>query len=390
MLKKFQFVVRKLIQLTDLGPAPNFKDLTKILASERTEDQVEIYRAINRAILITLSGEEQPGYEPASAFLAHAAGFPQWRQLGIFFLDLKQKVAEEIERVTGQNPEFASRMEDLSSMLNQDLSQVEDNQIVEMFWSTFHPEATGIWSHEEQRIINLREKRQIRIIGLNPDPIQEPARQVLFTANALLTLPPESLPLDELTLSEDLKKELSSTMAEPQVYWYDHPIQIGVETDKNEVLYGLWGLQEALDYEIKHGNLSADEQLTCLLSVSVTHAGLHRIARRYLSEALGQSQPLPGLKVFAFTEDDTQELINEVLAPAAKHFLGEEQAKEMLRVFGVDGEYGRHYTFLKAIAAFWNALVDPQIKATFKIDLDQVFPRTSQDPPLGRIGLGCW
>jgi len=47
----------------------------------------------------------------------------------------------------------------------------------------------------------------------------------------------------------------------------------------------------------------------------------------------------------------------------------------MLEMFGVDGEYGRHYSFLKAISAFWNILIDPEIKATFKIDLDQVFPQ---------------
>ena len=46
MLKKFQFVVRKLIQLTDLGPAPKFQNLVKILASQRDEDRVEIYRPL--------------------------------------------------------------------------------------------------------------------------------------------------------------------------------------------------------------------------------------------------------------------------------------------------------------------------------------------------------
>jgi hypothetical protein len=64
-----------------------------------------------------------------------------------------------------------------------------------------------------------------------------------------------------------------------------------------------------------------------------------------------------------------------VLAPAAEHYFGIEGAADLLNVFGVDGEYGRHYTFLKAVAAFWNVLIDPQVKATFKIDLDQVFPQ---------------
>jgi hypothetical protein len=46
-----------------------------------------------------------------------------------------------------------------------------------------------------------------------------------------------------------------------------------------------------------------------------------------------------------------------------------------VEIFGVDGEYGRHYSLLKAIALFWNILIDERVKATFKIDLDQVFPQ---------------
>ncbi len=41
----------------------------------------------------------------------------------------------------------------------------------------------------------------------------------------------------------------------------------------------------------------------------------------------------------------------------------------------MDGAYGRHYTFLKAVTALWQVLVDPDVRGTFKIDLDQVFPQ---------------
>ena len=44
------------------------------------------------------------------------------------------------------------------------------------------------------------------------------------------------------------------------------------------------------------------------------------------------------------------------------------------KIIGVDGEYGRHYSFLKAITAFWQVFINPEIKGTFKIDLDQIFP----------------
>jgi hypothetical protein len=53
-------------------------------------------------------------------------------------------------------------------------------------------------------------------------------------------------------------------------------------------------------------------------------------------------------------------------------------------VFGVDGEYGRHYSFLKAFAALWQVLIDQQIRATFKFDLDQAFPQDDLVSQTGR------
>jgi hypothetical protein len=184
-----------------------------------------------------------------------------------------------------------------------------------------------------------------------------------------------------------MKDRVSAINEEPQIYWYDHPIQIGVEPDKNEVLYGLRGLQSALDFECTHGSTPPDTQITCVLSVSVTHDGLHGVARQYLADELQRIEPLAGLNILVFTETDTCQLIDEILAPAAKHYLGDMQAADMLNVFGVDGEYGRHYTFLKAIAAFWNVLINPQIQATIKIDLDQVFP---QEELLKDTGLSAF
>ena len=81
------------------------------------------------------------------------------------------------------------------------------------------------------------------------------------------------------------------------------------------------------------------------------------------------------IDVYVFNEADTRRLVDDILAPAAIRYLGGADSQELLTVFGVDGEYGRHYSFLKAIAAFWQIVMEPEIKATFKIDLDQVFPQ---------------
>jgi hypothetical protein len=99
--------------------------------------------------------------------------------------------------------------------------------------------------------------------------------------------------------------------------------------------------------------------------------------KEYVESELEKSHDLPGLKVYLFTEAETAELIHEILVPAAnKYYSDIKDAASLLReVVGVNGKYGRHYSFLKAVTAFWQVLVDPDKKATFKIDLDQIFPQ---------------
>jgi len=159
-----------------------------------------------------------------------------------------------------------------------------------------------------------------------------------------------------------------------QCYWYDHPIQIGVQPEPTALLYGLRGLDAAFEFERKRGNIPQNDSLTCLLSVSVTHQGLHDIARTYIEEELSRTESIRNIDVYVFTETETRQIMDTVLAPAAEHYLGAKNAANLLEVMGVDGEYGRHYSFLKAMAAFWKVFIQPEIKGTFKIDLDQVFP----------------
>jgi hypothetical protein len=172
---------------------------------------------------------------------------------------------------------------------------------------------------------------------------------------------------------------------EPQIYWFDHPIQIGVGPEQNEVLYGLRGLEETLAFEKNRGSAPQDAEITCLLSVSVTHRSLQKNAKAYLVEELSKTKPLEGIRLYVFTEADAQRIREDILMPAVHHYgLAKGQDFE---VFGVDGEYGRHYTFLKAMAAFWHVLLDPAIRGTFKIDLDQVFP---QELLVGQAGASAF
>ncbi len=374
MYSDFKFVLRNLFYITGLE-----RSFTRFNADPHYHtsigDQGQTYRALNLAFLLSLAGEDEHGPKEAMAFLRRMANLPGWEEVALFYLKGIDLIQAEIDSIGEQDTQVARRLTSLVTRIEGQENEAQPFITAEGFWSFFHPEATGIWSQQELQVNALRDRRRVTITELNPHPLHDPARQILFTANVLLTLPPDRGSLETFSLDESDRRALALVFDQPQAYWYDHPIQIGVEPANNEVVYGLRGLQSALEFERTRGNMSSAHRLTCLLSVSVTHAGLHDFARQYLARELARAGSTPDLDVYAFTETDAENIINQVLAPAAQHYLGQADAADLLKVFGVDGEYGRHYTFLKAIAAFWQVLVDPQIEATFKIDLDQVFPQ---------------
>lgn len=300
------------------------------------------------AFLLALGGEER-----AAAYLKETAGTTGAAQ---FFLDGLQRIGREIETAV-EEPGFAAKLEALA----------ENPTCGNAIWSVFFPEGSGLPASRNQRVQALREKRRVRITEPNPAPLTDPGSELLFTSNVLLTIPAEGTDVDTLDYSDGLKSHIRAAIGEEQLYWFDHPIQIGVAAEANEILYGLRGLDEAVEFERNRGNM-ADGKVVCALSVSVTHKGLRGLAKDYVETEIRNAGGFRNLEVYVFTEADTDQLIDEVFVPAGGN------ASE-LDVFGVDGEYGRHYSFLKAISALWNAAIDPYIKATFKIDLDQVFPQ---------------
>ncbi|MFC1864012.1 hypothetical protein ACFL1Z_08700, partial [Thermodesulfobacteriota bacterium] len=279
--------------------------------------------------------------------------------------------------VSRHDSNFSNRMKDLSACLSQTKGTDSSESILENVWSVFFPEANGVNSDRQASIDSLRLKRSVSINELNRTPITDPAQEILFTSNILLTIPSKSNENRQLFLGDNIKEKLIPVLDEKQLYWYDHPIQMGVEPDKNEVLYGLRGLDEAVSFEKERGNMPVDGRVLCALSVSVTHHGLHRIAKDYLEGQLRESGGLKNIDIYVFSEEETERLVNDVIIPASSRYfdLVDTDLKESMAMFGVDGEYGRHYSFLKAIAAFWNILIMPGLKATFKIDLDQIFPQ---------------
>lgn len=230
--------------------------------------------------------------------------------------------------------------DDTLTQLDQELLSHESPQSLErmaaLLWKVFFPEALGVGKDVQTEVDALREKRKVTISHLNSKPIDNPAVEILFTSNALLTIPKSPELIDSLALTEDLKKELKEIVREPQSYWYDHPIPIGVPAQENEILYGLKGLNDTVAFEKEIGTLPNNARLNCALSVSVTHKGLQNLAKNYIEQTLAQSSPLDHIDVCIYTEADTEKIIDQILVPAAEHFLKIRNAKDKFQVLGIE------------------------------------------------------
>ena len=222
--------------------------------------------------------------------------------------------------------------------------------------------------------MSIERSGQVTSSKINPSPVDAPSEQILFSSNVLLTVPPEE-DMESLSVEPGIMDVLRSAMAQDQMYWYDHPIPVGIETEKNEAVYGLMALDQAVRFEINRGNAPSDAAVPVILSISTTHNGLETLAHDYLASELEKAGGIDHLRIYAAGEKDVRSLLDNILLPAVDHFLPGRDALLLAEVLGVDGEYGRHYSFLKAAAALWQVLIDSEIKATFKLDLDQVFPQ---------------
>jgi hypothetical protein len=224
----------------------------------------------------------------------------------------------------------------------------------ERFWDVFAPHLAGLLVSWDKQIVHVREHRLVTI-----EPIEHSRSDghILFTSNVLLT-------------SQDAGDE--------HRWHFDHPMTIGADVASNEIVHGLKGLNTAIAFEKDRGTLDKSTVVDCVLSVSVTHESLIPLARDEVRRSVAVAGDLENLAVFAFTEADAERIVTEVLAPTIGC------RPTLLTVFGVNGNYGRHYSFGKAIAALWQAVVDPDIDRTFKFDLDQVFPQERLVAEIGR------
>jgi hypothetical protein len=374
MNEKFEAIIRALINKNgEQGPLTGIDIVDQFSPGETTPESA--IRNLNSAFLISLCGQSHPFYSHAEDFIKSQEKQPTVKNAIEFYRYGLAIVRDEIESRYAGDADFRKDLNKLYAWIGKPRNLLNRLETIYMVWRVFFPEGVSLFDDRAKNIEALRKKRSIRIHGLNPDPVHEPAREILFTSNVLLTLPLSATPIDDLALPEKLKQRLKRIKGERQLYWYDHPIPVGVDPDKNEVVSGLRGLDEAIAFEKERGTVEKDTKVHCVLSVSVTHEGLQDVAKACLEEMFKDVNGLHNLRIYALTESDTCRLVNEIFVPAAGHFFGLEGDTLLNEIIGVDGEYGRHYSFLKAIAALWQVFLDPRIKATFKIDLDQVFPQ---------------
>ena len=348
-----------------------------------------IARKINASFLVILADKDKQSVVKARSIFKQYKNDAKWKtliQLYEFGLD---KIPEEISVHSMAELGFASKidsvLEKISTLKNMDFDKALSYKISKVFF----PEGAELDNINNRKLAidKLRRKRKVIITDLNPEPIEHPAEQILFTSNILATKPLDEWDLDALDFSADIREKLYSIKKEKQKYWYDHPIPLGITSEKNEAIYGLSGLNEMVEFEKTTGRIPGDSKLTCLLSASTTHDGLHTIVKNYFECELKKNGQFHNLEIFIFTETDTNRIIDEILIPLIDHYVPDVNKNMFYDIFGVDGEYGRHYSFLKAIAAFWQVFINHEIKATFKIDLDQVFPQQALIKETGHSAL---
>lgn len=369
MVDDFQKVLRRLL---GVGGAQSLSGIDAPLLSQTPgDDDTARLARTNGAFLLSLCGGREA--ETATTVLQDEAA--QGSSRAEFLLRLRQWVLAEQHELADRHSDLACKRQEAANWAGRSTSSPWDGAAQKAVWGFLFPEGASCLDDPDGAVSTLRVRRTVRVDQPNSRPIADPITEILITSNILLTLPSDLAAVDELPFSRALRDQIKAIAGEEQKYWFDHPIPLDIETEANEIIYGLRGLNDAIAFEKDQGRAAADARMACALSVSVTHTGLKTVARGYLQEAFAAAPDMPHLDVFVFSEAATDRLMDEVLAPAIQQFLGEHDIDPLRRVFGVDGEYGRHYSFLKAVSALWHVLVDQRVRATFKIDLDQVFPQ---------------
>ncbi len=227
-------------------------------------------------------------------------------------------------------------------------------------WENFCPAAKIAQENPEFLAKLLSDKRQLKNLKKAKLQLTQPESELLLSSNILISPPIDA---KSKNIPPQYLREALNFARKEQNYWYDHPISIDASIEENEILYGLQKLDEAIDFEKNRGIIKPHAKISMILSISVTHIGMEELAERYVADLINENLRIKNLNLYLFNEIRCREIISTICPNQEKAY----------SVFGVNGSYGRHFSFLKAMLAIWNKAINSKIKFTFKIDLDQVF-----------------
>ena len=194
MKNELEFIISALIEI--IGE----EDLSIIF---NPNDDISTAKALNAAFLIYFAGNGHQESNDAKRVLESMKDSPEWREVANFYLSGIKFIHHEIEERGQKDPQFVSYLKTLSEWVSNRENLNKIKETAEKFWSVFFPEANGILENKQERIRLLRSKRKATITRLNPAPINDPAQEILFTSNVLLTTPLASKSLKALPVSDN-------------------------------------------------------------------------------------------------------------------------------------------------------------------------------------------
>lgn len=350
VIEQFEKMLSALVERTS---PPSLMDPTPHL------DDPGDLRRYPAAFLVTLCGPAQPRYGDALDLLNRDDG-----DVGGFFAAAVGHVRREL-RIAAENH---SELLDALVAAAQVGSVEGEADAFDLVWNVLFPEGAGLAADWAGGVTCLRHRRGVEITDLNPNPIVDPVQEVLFTSNVLLSP--------------------GGSIAWPD-HWYDHPIPLGSDPKDSELAHGLRKLDGAIGFELAR-NSGWCGPATLALSVSSTHDAFEDRGRELVQKVVDEVGPLPNLRLLVFDEVKARQLWDRVIAPAtapSDTAPSDTETSTSPPVLGVSGAYGRHFSFLKAVAALWSVCIDSRVVATFKLDLDQSFPQSRLLAETGQTAL---
>ncbi|MEC8269276.1 MAG: hypothetical protein VX013_03620, partial [Pseudomonadota bacterium] len=132
----------------------------------------------------------------------------------------------------------------VARFLSQATSDLSNIDVAETdLWQYFCPPAAEADRDAQNMAAEIIRRRRLSSVEPARHPLRDPATELLFTTNALISPPLEP---DSPNIPPALRAEARRFAEQPQDFWYDHPVPLDAAPAENEILYGLAKLDDVL------------------------------------------------------------------------------------------------------------------------------------------------